>query len=204
MGSFCPMCGGEIGKDAIFCPFCGGSIADRKDAPVSPAHVVQETIPKQQIQPAPTQIQPPPTQKQYTEEIYADFGSRFVAFIIDSLIVYMIQSIILLIFGIAPFNLFGNLFLSTIASFVIGFFYFWMLESGNNGQTIGKAVLHLRTVDQDSLKPTDMGNYLINNLSRSSGFFILDFILVIIANSGKIDKRLRILQNFSKTVVIKL
>lgn len=82
--------------------------------------------------------------------------------------------------------------------------YFFLLEAYNKGQTIGKMALGLRTVDEESLAIATPDKYVINNLLRGTGFKIFDFIIGILVNSGDEKKRLRIMQNISKTVVIKV
>jgi uncharacterized RDD family membrane protein YckC len=79
---------------------------------------------------------------------------------------------------------------------------YWWLQESYSGQTIGKSALKIRAVDEVSLVKGNIGQYFVNNLSRGSGWIILDFIIGILANSGDPKKRLRILQNLSKTVVI--
>lgn len=188
---YCPQCGSEIDEDAKFCNFCGTEFTRRQAETQTIAPVMTETIPKQKVEP---EVGEQPKQVEY-----ADFVVRIVAFIIDGIIIGMISG--LFSFLVFPFNYLPSFFLS----WSIGFLYFWLLESYNEGQTLGKAVLHLKTVDEKTLNPTTPGKYAINNLLKPSGLVLLDLLIGIIANSSDPEKRrLRYFQNLSETVVIKL
>ena len=93
-------------------------------------------------------------------------------------------------------------FVSFPFNWLIGFLYSWLLETYNNGQTIGKIALNIRTVDEKTLTSAAPGNYAINNLLKPSGLIILDFIIGVMKNSGDPKNRFRIMQNVSETVVI--
>jgi uncharacterized RDD family membrane protein YckC len=187
---YCPHCGARLDDpDAKFCPNCGAAI----DVAVTPTAEAPPPPP-----PPTTEVPPPPIAPE-GQVIYARFLDRFLAVILDAIIIGFVSSIgVIAIFGFA-FDYFG---LQSLFSFLIAFLYFWGLESFNSGQTIGKLALKLRTVDEYSLQPATPGNLVVNNLSRG-WWIILDFLIGIIANSGDEKKRLRILQNLSKTVVIK-
>ncbi|GAH50517.1 unnamed protein product, partial [marine sediment metagenome] len=47
------------------------------------------------------------------------------------------------------------------------------------------------------------GQYAVNNLARGTVWLLIDFIIGILVNSGEENKRIRILQNLSRTAVIK-
>ena len=56
----------------------------------------------------------------------------------------------------------------------------------------------------DWIKNAEAGSYFVNNLSRGSGWIIIDLLVGVLVNSTSDErKRYRILQNWSKTVVIK-
>lgn len=189
---FCPKCGEKIRENLKFCPKCGSEINSEKIKKVEESR--SQTV---------AQIQ----EGQFVKEVkYAEFWDRFFAFIIDLLIINAIGwpiSIFLPIpkwsWGI-PFDLPYN----DLINWLIGFVYFFLLEAYNKGQTIGKMALGLRAVDEESLAIATPDKYAINNLLRGTGFQIFDFIIGILANSGDEKKRLRIMQNISKTVVIKV
>ncbi|MFX1358334.1 MAG: RDD family protein, partial [Promethearchaeota archaeon] len=96
-------------------------------------------------------------------------------------------------------------FATSFYNFLIGFCYFWLLEAFNKGQTVGKLALKLRTVDENSLEITTPAQYAINNISKATGFLILDVIIGILINSSAEEparKRLRLTQNLARTAVI--
>ena len=137
---------------------------------------------------------------------YGRFWPRFWAFIIDGMFISMITWLISFVI-LLPYY-FYNPFEPTEwwytfpSEWLIGFLYFWLMETLNKGQTIGKLALSLRTVDEKTFGPTTTGKYALNNLLKGGGFLIIDFIIGIIKNSGEPEKRLRIMQNASETVVI--
>jgi len=186
---FCPSCGEKLEEDSKFCNSCGSDLKSHLETPGS--------IPAQSIS----------AKKTGTPGgvVYADFWPRFVAIIIDGIIISLIGSSISWI--IDPFNIldpWGIAFnwLNNLISYVIGFIYFWSLESYNNGQTLGKMAMKLRTVDANTFQVADPGKNAINNLAKPSGFLILDLIIGLISNSGDPQKRIRILQSISETAVI--
>ncbi|MFX1521252.1 MAG: RDD family protein [Promethearchaeota archaeon] len=187
-GVYCPECGSYIEESGTqFCPHCGASLA----APTA------EAPPPPPVQPTEVPPPPPPTPS-VPEAMYGGFGERLISYIIDWVVIWLITFLIV-------FPIFGGGFLpGTFVSWLIGVLYFWILEAFNNGQTIGKKLLKLRTVDELSLQVAEPGNYLVNNLSRGSWWILLDLLIGLIVNSTSDErKRYRILQNWSKTVVIK-
>ena len=97
---------------------------------------------------------------------------------------------------------FSTWWITTLISYLIGFFYFWVLESFNNGQTLGKMALKLRTVDSKTFLVPEPGKIAINSIAKPSGFIILDLILGVLVNSGDPQRKIRYTQNLSETVVI--
>ncbi len=177
---FCPKCGNELEPNATFCPLCGTDLG-----------VEEETIKTD-----PSSVE------------YAGFWSRLIALIIDSIIISIISSSLSFIIFVSwiPFNIFDPLggwwTINFPWSWMIGFFYHWGLEAGKNGQTVGKMAMKIRTVDEKTFDVATTRNYAINNIFKSSPFLILDFLIGIIKNSGEPKRRIRIMQNFSETVVI--
>ncbi len=182
---FCNSCGAKLeGSDIDFCSLCGADLRERKKGKSS------ASIPKQEITAVVHE------KKIETTDQYADFLHRFYALGIDLLIIAGIF-IILLILQLSVG--FAILVLPLIA-----FFYFWFLESLNKGQTIGKKIIHLRTVDKETLGSSSIVKYLLNNILKwIPPLFILDLIIGVIVNKGDPQRRLRIAQNISNTVVIR-
>lgn len=182
---YCPNCGSALDDpNAQFCPNCGAAI----DTAVAPT----------------TEVPPPPITPE-GQVVYAGFLERVVAYIIDIIILLVVSllGIVSILGQIADYFDVWGLFM-----WLIAFLYFWLLESYNSGQTIGKMAMKIRTVDESSLNPAEPGNLVINNLSRG-WFILLDLLIGVIANfavqggTQKEKKRYRILQNLSSTVVIK-
>ncbi|MFX0155757.1 MAG: RDD family protein [Candidatus Hodarchaeota archaeon] len=191
---FCPKCGSELEKDSRYCVSCGADLGARKEIAESTPF---ETIPEKK------------TRKISPESIeYADFVPRLVAIIIDGILIGIIgSSLSWAFFFWVPFNIFdpfgGWWAISFPFDWLIGFLYSWGLETYNNGQTVGKMAMNLRTVDENTFGPTTSSRYAINNILKPSALLILDFIIGVLKNSGDPKKRLRIMQNVSETVVIR-
>ena len=192
---YCPKCGNEISdSDAKFCNYCGADIGINK--------------PVETMEPQKTAVSSPPpssktkqSKKVTTKEtdsskvIYADFGQRFVAWIIDFVLVAVIS---IILFSI------GEWFFAIIVGYVLALLYFWLLEAFNNGQTVGKMAMKLRTVNEKTLEVAEPLDYLINNILKSNiGLLIIDVIVGLISNSDDPKNRIRIMQDASNTVVIK-
>ena len=193
---FCPKCGNELEPNSTFCAACGTDLRTRKDKSNVNLSTITETTPKPQITPETVQ--------------YADFWIRLLALIIDSIIIGIIGSLISLVLFIwwIPFNplFFWEREWWTISfpfDWLIGFLYHWLLEANNDGQTVGKKALKIRTVDEKTLGLASSSNYALNNIFKSSPFLILDLIIGIIKYSGDPKYRFRIMQHVSETVVIK-
>lgn len=190
---FCPKCGSELEPNTSFCASCGADLRTKK------------------VEPSPTSktvYQPAAKITQGNVE-YANFISRLLAIIIDGIIITIIGSLLSLAIFVpwVPFNIFnpfegGFWTFSFPFDWVIGFFYFWLLEGYNDGQTVGKKALNIRTVDEKTLGTSTSSKYALNNILKPSGFIILDLIIGIIKNSGDPKGRLRIMQYVSETVVI--
>lgn len=190
---FCPKCGNKLEPDSQFCDTCGADLRTRKE--------VSEVTPT-------VKTEPPKTVEKVTPSgvVYGDFIPRLVAIIIDGIIISIISWVIsflifLPFFFYHPFRI-REWWYTFSFDWLIGFLYFWLMESYNDGQTLGKAALNLRTVDENTLEPTDLAKYAVNNLLKGSWLLLLDFLIGIIINSGEPNKRLRFMQNASGTVVI--
>ena len=191
---FCPKCGNKLEPDASFCDACGTDLRHRVETKEMPSPMRTVTAPAQKVQPF--------VERRPGDVEYAEFLPRFAAFIIDVIIIAIVGWLITLPFS---FNLIRMWWVSFLIDYAIGFLYFWLLEAYNNGQTIGKAALRLRAVDESTFETTTPSKYAINNLLKPGFFlFLVDFIIGILMNSGKPERRLRLMQNVSETVVIKI
>ncbi|MFX1260407.1 MAG: RDD family protein [Promethearchaeota archaeon] len=199
---FCPNCGSKLESNAQFCDFCGADLRER---------IAKETIePSKSIMTSPQQpsagAMAAPVSKTEKEEspkeTYASFGYRFLAWILD-IILLIFTSLIIIAINASLFGE-GMWLLAIIVSYFIFLLYFWLLEAFNNGRTLGKMAFKLRTVNKKTLQVASTGDYLVNNLLKSLlPLLIIDLIIGILKNIGDPHKRLRIMQNASNTVVIK-
>lgn len=126
--------------------------------------------PSQQQQPYPPPPPPPPYQQQpYQQQSYqqppttagqpGDLGSRFLARIIDGILVGVVGGVVFGVLGVAAWGIGGNggsyFFgvLSTIASTALALGYYAFMES-SRGQTVGKMVMKLRVQNLEGQNPT--------------------------------------------------
>ena len=120
-------------------------------------------------QPPPPQYQqPPPQHPQYGPRFeHADILHRFLALLIDGIILAIISYVLGFVVGI----LLGGLgfWVGTIANslfwalFVL--LYFTLQEGGSSNATIGKKVMDLKVVDEH-YQPCDTSKALIRNLFK--------------------------------------
>ena len=192
---YCSKCGNEIlDFDAKFCNYCGTDIGI--DKPIETKEP-QKTVVSSPTPSSQTQQSKIVSDKETdsSKVIYANFGERFVAWIIDFVLV-AVTSIIL--FSI------GEWLFAIIIGYIIALLYFFLLEAFNNGQTIGKMAMKLRTVNEKTLEVAEPVDYLVNNILKSNlGLLIIDVIVGLISNSEDPKNRIRIMQDASNTVVIK-
>jgi uncharacterized RDD family membrane protein YckC len=191
---YCPRCGKEIKREGSKtlpkeCDNCGLNFDERED-----------------------QIQELDSQKDHKSVVYADLFQRVAAFFIDSLVISFLTWIAISLIHIpfiisGPIAFYSSFYYFWIAMFfnwVLGFFYCCLLEIYNKGQTLGKRVLHLQTLDEKTLKVATPEQYAITNILKTSPFLLIDFIVGFLISERESNKILRYLQYLSKTVVIDL
>lgn len=84
---------------------------------------------------------------------YASFGSRFVAFIIDAVLMALAQGIIGFILGLVLGD--NGQYLSSIISIGLSIYY-WVVYQAMTGQTIGKKAMKIQVVTVSGEKPVYM------------------------------------------------
>jgi len=176
--NFCPKCGAKLDNRSNTCGECGLDLSSR----------VEET--KQH------------STQEISTEIYADFLQRSLAWFIDIMVVLVIVIPLSIYVNFGLFYVYTNIYLLTI-----GFFYFWLFETLNKGQTLGRLVVKIRAVDEKTLKPAKTTSYFINNVTKATPFLLFDFLLGIISNinsTGTVKKRLRIVQNITEIAIIRI
>lgn len=134
---------------------------------------------------------------------YQGVAIRFVAVLIDSIILGIITWILGMIFGVnAPnFYMRPQILLSGwgLISFIIFIAYFTYLE-GTRGQTIGKMAMRIRVVREDGAR-MDMGTAFIRNILRViDGLFLYLVGAIIIWTSRK---KQRLGDIAARTVVVR-
>ncbi|MGQ9514087.1 MAG: RDD family protein [Thermoproteota archaeon] len=144
---------------------------------------------------------PPPTA---TAPNYATIVDRFVAVLIDTIVSLLATLILSIPFGIFSMlpgmrYLFGP---STWIGFFIWVFYFGYFE-GTSGQTIGKQIIGIKVVDEQTLAVVDIGRALIRNVIRIIDFLPLFYIIGILLISTN-PKKQRLGDMIAKTVVLKI
>ena len=156
----CPNCGkmlsapDELAGKQAKCKVCG-QVITVPGAPVEeerPIEVEAAPLPPSGVKAPPAQIstQPPPAALGIRAAglfAYAGFWRRFVAVIIDGLVLSAVNSIILLILGrVIPAQV-GNFF-----GIVIGWLYYALMESSMRQATLGKMALGLMVTDLNGQK----------------------------------------------------
>lgn len=140
----CPNCGQAQPDGAQFCNNCGASLAIQ--TPVEPAsepvHSPAISVPAEPAPDAPM-AEVVYTAPGITPE-YAGFWKRFLAVILDGIIVSAIGW--LLSRGTGDF--FGNAFLNdTFFPCIIGWLYYTLMESSEKQATLGKQAMQIKVTD---------------------------------------------------------
>ena len=184
---YCKKCGNEIPEGAKFCPKCG--------TPTSTEAPVMSTT---------------PTTTYYTSEApLASWGERFVAWLIDAIIVTVVMGIITAIIGIIGF--FSGFSFTSIFNFInwlpaisvngIVIFFYWMFMEASNGQSIGKMVMRIKVTRVDG-SPINMGQAAIESIGKA--FFPILVLDCLIGWLVYPKNRQRLFNYLSQTVVVKV
>ncbi|MHA1648459.1 MAG: RDD family protein [Promethearchaeota archaeon] len=196
---FCPNCGMKNSGTGKFCAACGQTLDDQWISHKNEVNF-EEKPPVNTVEIS--------GQEQSEIRRYADFGDRFIAYLIDSIIFSAIGSLLGTIFGLnmAFWGLGDNIFRDQWFNIIIGFVYFFAFEALNHGQTLGKMAMKLRTIDNRTGKaPTPdvailhvLGKVIILGLDVIIAFFAKDH------STEEGEHRYRFTQAISHTSVIKL
>ena len=99
----------------------------------------------------------------------AGFGRRFVAGLLDCLVLFAPLAFVRLVLN-------GPVWLSALLTGI----YFVVLEGRANGQTIGKRVLGIKVVDASTHKPIGIGRAAVRHGSRYwSGILLLGYLWML-------------------------
>ncbi len=195
----CARCGTPTSPGAQFCAACGATLTG------------QRTQPPQQVPPA---MQPSPTYQApayYTgaPTPYQGVAIRFVAILIDYLIIGVISGILAIpllvaaIVNVTNGNVsavsLGPIVALSVVGLVVWFLYFTLLE-GRYGQTVGKMALSIKVVREADGAPIDYGEAAVRTVLRIiDGLF--DYLIgaIFIWTS---DEKQRLGDRVAHTVVV--
>jgi uncharacterized RDD family membrane protein YckC len=139
----------------------------------------------------------------FNELLIAKWSDRFVAWLIDFIIISSISAIIITsIFGTLDVEWNENTVISEGTSFVpasLLFLFYWIALEYKTGQSIGKKILRLKVVNIDGNAPHLLG-VILSSFGKS---FLLpiDLILGLIFTN---QKRQRIFNKIGDTIVLKI
>lgn len=161
---FCSKCGANVPQGSTFCQNCGAPVSASAAPPPSPAAPppAPQYAPPSQVPPVATAAYaPPPPQPRVA---YAGFWLRFVAFIIDAIILGVVGFVVTLPFmvpfglrdvlhGHGPmspedfFPMMATLMRVSLIRTVLNYLYYALLESSAWQATVGKKALGLYVTD---------------------------------------------------------
>jgi uncharacterized RDD family membrane protein YckC len=179
----CQHCGSELPSNAAFCPKCGAPIVQQAATPSSGMDApVREGLK------------------------IAFWGERFVAWIIDAIIIGVVTFLISFSVSLISFAAMGGWswwsgWPSWVPFFNYGsviYFLYWLLMDGAYGQSVGKMVMHLKVVRLDG-SPMKFEQAAIESVGKA---FLLPLDVLI----GWIlwpRRRQRLFNYLSGTVVIR-
>jgi uncharacterized RDD family membrane protein YckC len=134
--------------------------------------------------------------------ILAKWSDRFLAWLIDFMIISLISTIIIFgTFGTINYEV-GEVFWAENSQYIptsIIFFVYWIVLEYKTSQSIGKKIMNLKITDINGNEPSFKG-IIISSLGKA---FLLPFDLAlgwIITN----EKRQRIFNRLGDTIVIKI
>ena len=192
---FCPQCGNKINTNSEFCESCGLELFSNEQ--------VHDKIPEPNISQDNNEVD-----SNISKSIkYASDGDRLVAYIIDGILFSAIGSLFGLIFGISwKFDLVSSLWNNSWPVISVSFLYLFLLEYLNNGQTIGKVILKIQTVDENTFGKITTKQAALHTIGKL--FLPLDIIIGLISRdkseSEMENNQVRFTQKFSHTSVISL
>jgi len=178
----CKNCGTELTENAKFCPKCGTPVV-AEDAAARAEPVAPESASGLKL---------------------AFWGERFLAWLIDSVIIGVIVGFLTLFTWFAghSFTLWSS-WPSWIPFFNFNmggiiYFLYWMLMDGAYGQSLGKMIMHLKVTRIDG-EPANIGQVAVESAGKA--FFLpLDFLIGLFLYP---KRRQRVFSYLSETVVVR-
>lgn len=179
---YCRKCGNALPENALHCPKCGNPVVAQEQPTTASAASFG-----------------------FASELKLAFwGERFLAWLIDSIIIGIVVGLLSLLtwFATQPFPFLPRWttwipFFNFSVSGIIYFLY-WMLMDGAYGQSLGKMIMRLKVVRLDG-KPVSMGQAAVESVGKA--FFLpLDFLIGLFLYP---KRRQRVFNSLSETVVVR-
>ena len=174
---FCSKCGNELLPEGKFCPRCGTPVAAGPSAGYAPASTRESGL-----------------------EL-ASWGERFVAWLIDVMILGLFVGILGLFTWFAAWQplsgLPGWFPLFNFGTGGLVYFLYWTIIEGSYGQSIGKMIMHLKVTKLDG---TRMGFPEAGVQSIGKAFFL--FLDILLGWALYERRRQRIFNYLSGTIVV--
>jgi uncharacterized RDD family membrane protein YckC len=154
---FCSNCGKELPSDATFCPHCGAKSKQPRQAPL-------HDLPRPALNACP-------------ESPYAGFWKRFLAYILDSVVLVIgliVFAMLLAALGLDIEDSDAEPLVS-LSFLALIWLYFALMESSSLQATLGKLTL--------GIKVTDLNGERVS-LARASGRFFAKFVSLLLFCAG--------------------
>jgi len=192
---FCPSCGSKTNPNSEFCEACGLELFlnKHKDDKTQESNTNQDN----------SEVK----RSSYKSKKYASDSDRLFAYFIDGILFSAIGSLFGLIFGISwKFDLVSSMWNNTWPVITVSFLYLFLLEYLNNGQTVGKMILNIQTVDENTFGKITSKQAALHTIGKL--FLPLDIIIGLISRdkseSDMEKNQVRFTQKFSHTSVTSL
>jgi uncharacterized RDD family membrane protein YckC len=196
----CEQCGTPASPGAQFCTACGAALFAQR---IRSAQQVSSAVQSPPTYHAPAYYTGTPTP-------YIGAAIRFVAILIDYLIIWVISAILTIPLFVAAIAVnvtsstvsavsFGPIVALSVVGLIVWFLYFTLLE-GRYGQTIGKMALGIKVVREADGAPIDYGEAAVRTILRIiDGLF--DYLIgaIFIWTS---DEKQRLGDRVAHTVVV--
>jgi uncharacterized RDD family membrane protein YckC/ribosomal protein L40E len=201
----CARCGSPASPGAKFCENCGAELVRKEAQPTQAASTQELTMGATQYATTPRNQAP----RGLSAVPYEGVSIRFVAILIDTIVIGAISSILTV-----PFFAFSLTRLATRAVFfgpavatralvvlIIYFLYYTLLE-GHYGQTVGKMAVKIRVVKETDNSPIDYGEAAVRTVLRViDGLFFYLIGAILVWSS---EKKQRLGDRVAQTVVVKV
>ncbi len=168
---YCWKCGAQIGEDSSFCPKCGTSFKPSSAMEGKTGFDILATD--------------KPTQDQWAK--------RVIAYIIDSLLIGAIVSVLVFAAALPPFLLGGGTFPLWWGFWFVGIaplliLAYFILAEAVYSRTLGKEIMGLRVARKDG-KSMDLGTSFLRNISKINLVLLIIDVLAGLAMKGESSQK---------------